>query len=138
LLWDHAIGIDNGLFGRDHGIAFIGNNGTLELDRGGWEVIEEKRSPNKVVVERKMPSDNGLNKHMENFMSAVRSRNASSLNCPIQTGEHVATVCQMGNIAFRTQQKLSWDKEKGKFTDKKINKQYLMKQYHNGYELPKV
>ena len=85
-----------------------------------------------------MPTDNGLNKHMENFMSAVRSRNASSLNCPIQTGEDVATVCQMGNIAFRTQQKLSWDNEKGKFTDKKINKQYLMKQYHNGYELPKV
>ena len=43
MIWDHAMGIDNGLFGKDHGIAFIGNNGTLELDRGGWEVIEENR-----------------------------------------------------------------------------------------------
>ena len=37
------MGIDNGSYGRDHGIAFIGNNGTLILDRGGWEVIEERQ-----------------------------------------------------------------------------------------------
>ena len=43
LVWDSAMGIDNGSYGRDHGIAFIGNNATLILDRGGWEVIEEKK-----------------------------------------------------------------------------------------------
>lgn len=138
LIWDHAMGIDNGLFGRDHGIAFIGNNGTLALDRGGWEVIEEKRSDKKVKVERKKPTDNGLDKHWENFVQAVRSRKAETLNCPIQTGAHIATVCQLGNIAFRTQQKLNWNKEKGKFSDEKINDKYLMAKYHNGYKLPKV
>src|SRR5690606_4709322 len=39
LLWEHAMGISGGNYGRDHGIAFIGNYGTLVLDRGGWEVI---------------------------------------------------------------------------------------------------
>ncbi|MDO1502685.1 hypothetical protein Q2T40_21720 [Winogradskyella maritima] len=42
ILWEHATGIDGGNYGRNHGIAFIGNNGTLVLDRGGWEVIQEK------------------------------------------------------------------------------------------------
>src|SRR5690606_32251557 len=88
LIWDHAMGIDNGLFGRDHGIAFIGNNGTLALDRGGWEVIEEKRSPDKVMVARKSASENGLNAHWVNFINAVRSRKAEDLNCSIQTGSH--------------------------------------------------
>ncbi|MCH5690520.1 Gfo/Idh/MocA family oxidoreductase [Niabella sp. W65] len=37
IVWDHAMGIDNGNYGKDHSIAFIGNNGTLELDRGGWQ-----------------------------------------------------------------------------------------------------
>jgi predicted dehydrogenase len=41
ILWEHATGIDGGNYGRNHGIAFIGNNGTLVLDRGGWEVIPE-------------------------------------------------------------------------------------------------
>ena len=36
ILWEHATGINGGNYGRDHGIAFIGNNGTLVLDRKGW------------------------------------------------------------------------------------------------------
>lgn len=138
IIWDHAMGIDNGNFGRDHSIAFIGNNGTLELDRGGWEVIEEKRSERKIAVPRKEKSDNGLDKHTENFINAVRSRKQADLNCPVETGAHIATVCQMGNIAFRSGQKVTWDKTAGKFTDEKLNRQYLMAEYHNGYKLPKV
>jgi predicted dehydrogenase len=138
LIWDHAMGIDNGLFRKDHGIAFIGNNGTLELDRGGWEVMEEKNSKNKAFVERVKPSDNGLDEHWKNFIGAVKSRKQTDLNCPIATGSHIATVCQLGNIAFRSQQKLTWDSAKEKFTDEKINKEYLYAKYQNGYKLPKV
>jgi hypothetical protein len=61
-----------------------------------------------------------------------------NLNCSIQAGTHVATVAQMGNISFRAGQRLVWDKEHAKFTDEKINSQYLMKEYNNGYKLPKV
>src|SRR5215210_7325694 len=49
LVWDSAMGIDNGSYDRDHGIAYVGNNATLIVDRGGWEVIEEKQGKNKVV-----------------------------------------------------------------------------------------
>jgi predicted dehydrogenase len=138
LIWDHAMGIDNGLFGKDHGIAFIGNNGTLELDRGGWEVIEESKSKEKVKVERKTVNHNGLDAHWENFIGAVRSRKAADLHCPIQTGAHIATVCQFGNIAYRSQKKLVWDKANAKFTDDAVNKEYLGKEYHNGYKLPVI
>jgi predicted dehydrogenase len=68
LVWDSAMGIDNGSYGRDHGIAYIGNNGTLILNRGGWEVIEEAKSKNKVVKPFVKSSDNGLEKHWENFV----------------------------------------------------------------------
>jgi hypothetical protein len=44
----------------------------------------------------------------------------------------------MGNIAFRTGQKLTWDKGAGKFTDNKANEKFMVKEYHNGYKLPKV
>jgi len=138
IVWDHAMGIDNGNYGKDHSIAFIGNNGTLELDRGGWQVIEEKRSEKKVSVPRKTPTDNGLDKHMENFVAVIRSRKMADLNCSIQTGAHIATVCQMGNIAFRSQEKVTWNKAAGKFTNEKLNKEYMMAAYHNGYKLPKV
>ncbi len=138
LVWDHALGIQNGLFNKEHGIAFIGDNGTLELDRSGWEVIEEGRSANKVRVERRSKVDNGLDKHMENFVSVIRSRNLADLKCPIDSASHIAILGQMGNIAYRSGDKLYWNKDAGRFTDEKINKKYLAAGYHNGYKLPKI
>jgi predicted dehydrogenase len=138
LVWDSAMGIDNGSYGKDHGIAYIGNNATLVLYRGGWEVIEEKNSKNKISKAFTKPSENGLNAHMVNFVDVVKSRKMEDLKCSIQAGSHVATVAQMGNIAYLTGQKLTWDKAKGEFTDDKVNKKYLMKEYNNGWKLPKV
>jgi len=138
MVWDSAMGIDNGSYNRDHGIAYIGNNGTLILNRGGWEVIEERQSKNKVSKPFAPSSDNGLDKHWENFISVVKSRKTDDLHCPVQAAAHVATVAQLGNIAFRSGKKLEWDGAAGEFTDKAINKEYLMKEYHNGYKLPRV
>jgi predicted dehydrogenase len=138
LVWDHAMGIDNGSYNRDHGIAYIGNNGTLILNRGGWEVIEEKQSKNKVSKPFAKVSDDGLVRHWANYVDVVRSRRFEDLHCSIEAGAHVATVAQMGNISFRSGKRLTWDKAAGKFTDEEVNRQYLMKEYHNGYRLPVV
>jgi predicted dehydrogenase len=138
LVWDSAMGIDNGSYNRDHGIAFIGNNGTLILDRGGWEVIEERQAKNKVVKPLQKREDNGLELHWENFVGAIRNNNPSSLHCSIEEGAHIATVAQMGNIAYRSGKKISWDESKKSFTDPAIQKEFYVKNYHNGYSLPKI
>ena len=137
LVWDSAMGIDNGSYGRDHGIAFIGNNATLVLNRGGWEVIEEKQSKNKVAKPFIKPSDNGLEKHTINFIEAIRANDPSHVKCSIQDGAHVTIVAQMGNVSYRSGKKLFWEASSGQFTDAKVNKNYLTNPYHNGYNLPK-
>jgi predicted dehydrogenase len=138
LVWDSAMGIDNGSYGRNHGIAFIGNNGTLILDRGGWEVIEESQAKNKIAIPLHKKEDNGVNLHWLNFTDAIRNNTPGSLHCPIEEGAHIATVAQMGNIAYRSGQKVNWDANKNRFTDEAINKEYFTKAYHNGYSLPKI
>jgi hypothetical protein len=70
-----------------------------------------------------------------NFIEAVRSRKPETLHCPIDAASHVASVAQMGNIAFRSGKRLDWDTAAGKFTDSKINDDYLMKEYHSGWTL---
>jgi predicted dehydrogenase len=138
MIWDHAMGIDNGSYGLDHGIAYIGNNATLVLNRGGWQVIEERQSKNKISKPLVKASDNGLDNHWANFIGVVRSRRMEDLHCSIEEASHVATVAQMGNISLRSGERLSWDRAAGKFTDEKINSEYLMKEYHNGYKLPLI
>ncbi len=132
--WEHATGIDGGPYGRTHGIAFVGNNGTLVLDRGGWEVIPEKDKME--AVPRVKASDNGLVKHTKNFLDVIKSRKIADLKCDIKTGANVAVNAQMGNIAFRTGEKVYWEAAQGKFTSKEANK-YITPEYHNNYKLPK-
>jgi predicted dehydrogenase len=133
MLWEHAQAIDGGNYGRNHGIAYIGNNGTLVLDRGGWEIIPEGKKMEAVKVQK---SDDGLANNTRNFIEVIKSRDFSKLNAPIEAGATVATVCQMGNIAYKTGKKLSWNKQSQQFNDAEANK-LMTPQYHNGYRLPK-
>ncbi|NIG55298.1 Gfo/Idh/MocA family protein [Chitinophaga sp. Cy-1792] len=133
--WEQATGIDGGPYNRTHGIAFIGNNGTLVVDRGGWEVIPEKGKME--AVARKPSVDNGLDLHAKNFIEVIKSRKIDDLHCPIAAGAHVATIAQMGNIAYRTGKKVYWDANKKQFTENDANK-LLAAAYHNGYNIPKI
>ncbi len=133
MIWEQAQGISNGNYGRDHGMAYIGNNGTLVLSRGGWEVIPDEKRMEAVPLQPNVGS--GLDAHTKNFIDAVKSRKLDTLTCPIHAGAHVATVCQMGNISFRTGQPVHWDEAAGRFKESDANG-YLAAQYHNGYKLP--
>ncbi|WP_039052820.1 Gfo/Idh/MocA family protein [Sphingobacterium sp. T2] len=133
--WEHVLGLGSGLYGRDHGIAFIGYNGTLILNRRGWEVIPEQNRMEPIPLQK--PVDKGLDKHMENFVQAIVNKDKSLLNAPIEAGSHVAIVSQMGNIAYRTGKKIYWDRLKRRFTDDEAN-HYLAAPYHNGYSIPAV
>lgn len=135
MIWEQAQSISNGNYGRDHGISYIGNNGTLVLDRGGWEIIpDEKRME---VVPLQPNKGNGVDLHMQNFISVVKSRKMGELACPIQAGAHVATVCQMGNISYKTGSKVSWNAALAKFGEAGAN-DLMTASYKNGYQVPKI
>lgn len=135
MIWEHAQSISNGNYGKDHGISYIGNNGTLVLWRGGWEVIADEKRMEAVPFQPNKGS--GLDLHTVNFIKAVKSRELSGLTCPIEAGANVALVCQMGNISYKTGSKVSWDASKGKFNEDKANA-LIAARYNNGYKVPKV
>jgi hypothetical protein len=105
------------------------------LWRGGWEVIPDEKRMEAVPFQPNKGS--GLDLHTVNFIEAMKSRDFSKLTCPIQDGAHVANVCQMGNISYKTGGKVTWDPAANKFREAKAN-ELLAAQYHNGYKLPKL
>lgn len=138
LEWDHAGGISNGIYGRNYGVAFIGNNGTLVVNREGWEVIAESEDKvNKMELIPLQPADNEAHeKHVKNFISSVKSRQAPI--CEIESGHNVATVAHMGNIAYRTGNKLYWDESKGKFKDDDKANALLKPHYRAPWKFPTI
>lgn len=144
LLWEHATGIDGGNYGRNEGIAFIGNNGTLVVNRGGWEVIPEKEQiedqwVNKVEKEGPYaPQGEALENHSQNFIKAVKSNDPSILNCGIETGSVAAINAHMGNIAYKTGRKVNWDSSTNTFGNDAEANELIKAHYKNGWELPQV
>ena len=136
LIWDSAQGIKNGPYGLNHGIAFIGNNGTLVLNRRGWKVIEEKNNKNKIAKPFVKKNDNGLDNHLLNFIDAIRANDPKKVNCSISDGALVAKIAHMGNISYRSGEKLFWDAKSDTFTNNTVNENYITNKYQNGYNLP--
>ena len=144
MLWEHATGIDGGPYGRTEGIAFIGNNGTLVVNRQGFDVIEEaegrgadRKFKMQLMEPVKRPEGvNYLDLHTQNFVDAIRKEDSSLLKTPINSGSVAAINAHMGNVAYHTGEKIYWDQTKTAFSSKKANK-LITPKYQNGWELPK-
>ncbi|MBA4850178.1 Gfo/Idh/MocA family protein [Emticicia sp. BO119] len=137
--WEHYMGISEGQYGKNHGIAFIGTKGTLVVTRNGWEVIPEKegkgfRMEAIPLIEK---SDNGLELHTRNFIDVIKNGKKDQLACPIHAGATVAVNAHMGNVSLRSGDKIYWDATKGKFDNKTANS-LIKPTYHNGFVFPKV
>ena len=138
LLWDHGIGIDGGYYGRSHGVGFVGNEGTLVVDRAGWEVIPEPKGGNPTLerVDLITGDGKGLQNHMINFIDGIKS--GAPLNCPVDIGAGVARTCHLGNVAYKTGRRLYWDAGSTSFINDAEANAYLHPQYRKPWELPSV
>jgi predicted dehydrogenase len=134
VIWEHTIGIGLGNWKRPHGMAYTGENGTLVLDRDGWEVFPEKKRIEAVPLQKNVGV--GLDLHVRNFLDCLKNNTPQKLNAGIDIGRNVALVAQMGNIAYRTGEKVFWNNDKQQFSTATANK-LIIPQYNNGYALPK-
>jgi predicted dehydrogenase len=139
LLWDHGIGIDGGYYGRSHGVGFVGNNGTLVVDRSGWEVIPENDNgkPKMEKVPLKRGSGKGLDNHMANFIECIKDHSLTP-HAGIEIGASIARVANLGNIAFKTGRRLYWDGNASAFVNDRSADEYLKASYRKPWELPKL
>ncbi len=144
MLWEHATGIDGGPYGRTEGIAFIGNNGTLVVNRGGWEVIPETftdaglRRYKLDAIPPQGHNDEILDLHTQNFVDAIRKGDASMLKCGIDTGSVAAINASMGNIALKTGRKVFWNASTNQFQNDAEANALMRASYRSGFELPRV
>ncbi len=110
--WDNA----NSMYGKSYGMEFHGTDATLFIDRSGFEVIPETRIEGGTGrrVERtaamKMPSVNRSHfDHVRNFLDCVKSRKRPISDIAI--GERSTCACLLGNVAYRSQERIVWDVE---------------------------
>ncbi len=138
MLWDHGIGIDGGYYGRSHGVGFVGNKGTLVVDRAGWEVIPEFEGKEPLLerVDHIYGDDQGLNNHMINFIDCIKT--GKKPNCPIEIAAGVAKTCHLGNIAYKTGRRLYWDADKSMCINDDEANRHINPVYRKPWEVPVI
>lgn len=115
MLWEQSLGTGREPYNRNPGqpgVAFIGNNGTLVIDRDRWEVYPE--ADNDKFLTDAIPAHvrraNGVDFHTRNFLDCIKSRQQP--NCSIEIGRNAAVNAQLGNIAYKTGGKVFWNEKK--------------------------
>ena len=143
----------NGLPFNQHGygILFCGTDGSLMLDRSGYEVIPDTiaepygirlaKGPQTVrkidlKPETFKAKDDGASQHVANFLGCLRSRQRPVAD--IEIGHRSTITTHLGNIAYKLGRKLNWDAATETFGDDKEANALLTRLYRPGYELPQV
>lgn len=138
--WEHTAGTQGGPWDKNYGLAFIGDNATIVVNRQGYKVIPEwdgnKKANKTEPVEVPMQGENH-GEHVANFIGCVKSRKTPA--CPPEKGRVVAVAAHAANIAVRTgENKLVWDEQKGKFSNSEIANNMVIPRYRKPWELPVI
>jgi predicted dehydrogenase len=138
MTWEHNAGIQSGPYGRCYGVAFIGTNGTAVVDRERWEVYGEDGQDGKRMESiPQQPADREDHiKHVKNFIECVKSRQKPA--CDIEIGYRAALFAHMGNIAYRSGEKLMWDESTGLFIDAPTANTLIRPVYRAPWKFPQV
>ena len=138
IIWDHACGINHGLYNRKEGLAFYGENGTMVLDRAGWEVIPvvSENVARMEAVPFKKGEGKGLYNHVGNMLSCIKSRELP--NADVAIGSRVAKMAHLANISCRVQREVHWDDKNNLFVGDNEATALSKAYYRAPWELPKL
>jgi len=140
--WDNA----NSMYGKGYGIEFHGTDGTLFVDRSGFEVIPETRNePSQhghgktqevartASMQMKSVNDSHFD-HVRNFLDCVKSRQRPIADIAI--GHRSTSVCLLGNVAFRSKERIEWDVKNQKLLSGGARgEQYVTRNYRAPWKL---
>jgi hypothetical protein len=130
-------GIETGPWGRNYGLAFVGTDATLVIDRSSWDLIPESSGGKFKVpaLPRQMGTDSH-EAHVRNWIECLQSRKDPS--CTIEMGRLAAVYTHMGNIALRSKSRLVWSDASRNFGDNPAANALLAPSYRRPWTLPKI
>lgn len=122
---------------RPHGMAFYGTEAALFVDRIGMELYPELRGNGQSAAPERMHmnEDEPTPLHTKYFVDNVRSREEPFAN--IEVGVRATTVACIGNIAYWTGRKLTWDGAARNFPGDDEANRYLFRPYRKPWDLVK-
>ncbi len=126
-------------YGRDRGSAIMGTNGTVVVDRDGYEICDlqgKKTGEFKVGSQSKtadlVGADSMTDAHFANFIAGIQK--GETLTAPIAVGNVAVTMLQLSNIAWEVKRELHLDTKDGKIQNDAEAMKMWAREYEKGWE----
>jgi predicted dehydrogenase len=126
-------------YNRDRGSAVMGTEGSVLMDRDGYEIYDlkgKKTSEFKTGGETSssdlLGSDSMTDAHFANFIAGVQK--GEKLNAPIAIGNVSVTMLQLSNIAWEVNRELHVDPRDGRIQNDSEAMKMWNREYEPGWE----
>jgi predicted dehydrogenase len=127
------------VYNRDRGVAVMGTEGTVVVDRDGYEVFDlkgNKTAEFKTGVATSTTdlrgSDNMTDLHFGNLIAGIQ--HGERLHQPIVSGNVAVTMLQLSNIAWETGRELHLDIADGRIQNDADAMKLWSREYEKGWE----
>jgi predicted dehydrogenase len=141
--WESTSCQDMKYFNRGRGSLIEGTDGTVLLDRDGYEIydlkgkkISEFKVGKQTSTSDLIGADSMTDAHFANFIAGIRK--GEKLNAPVSVGNMAVTMLQLSNIAWFVNRDLNLDPADGaKIKNDPEAMKYWNREYEKGWE-PKI
>lgn len=131
--------------GASVGNIFYGDKGIIVVD--GYDkytsYLGKDRTPGKSGSDSDKKAASGMNRgdggtdgHFANWIEAVRKRDKSILNGPVETAHLSSGLAHLGNIAYRLDRVLTFNPKSETFVGDSEADAMLTRKYRKGFEVP--
>ena len=134
LTWSHVAGNELKQFGRTYGIAFMGADGVLVVNRQGWEVQAPNGAESDLLKPFEVGKDSNHLAHAADFIQAMRE-NRDPI-CNIEAGRDAAVLAQYGIVALRSGQTLTMGDDPYDLSHQPDAQAFAKPTYHSGWTFP--
>jgi predicted dehydrogenase len=126
-------------YDRDRGSAIVGTNGTVLVDRDGYEIYDlkgnkthEYKTGGKDSSSDLIGRDSMTDLHFANFIAAIK--NGEKLHAPISTGNVAVTMLQLSNVAWEVNRELQLDPRNAHILNDPEAMKMWGREYEKGWE----
>ncbi len=127
-----------GLHGFDNGNVFYGTDGYMIFSRrGAFSVFLGPKGKRGPTEGKEIRGQRGYAEHMDNFLTAVRTRKPIT-RAPAEVAHRSCALVHLGNIAYLTRGRLDFDPKTEQFVDCDEANDLLSKQYREPFGLPEI
>ncbi len=102
----------NSMYGHGYGIEFHGTEGTLFVDREGFQVYPEKvefetKHLGRTPAMQMGRVNDGLLDHVANMLECIKTRKNPAAD--IEIGHRSSSACLLGTVALRSKERIAWN-----------------------------